>query len=463
VRKRCTVPLLVILSAAVAVRLLLGPARGTSTKRATELRAYTQLRDTISKRYVEDVSDEGLFFGAMRGMVEAAGDDYSAFLPPDEFREMMDDTGGEFGGLGIEIYKSRSGHIAVHTPLLGTPAAKAGIRPGDVILRVLRGGGSGEGDAEEWVRTDEIQQGDAIKLLKGPPGTEVTIEVLSEGDEKPRRVTIERARIEVPSIHFAMLLPRPGNVGYIDLVRFQDGTEKELADAVEKLLEQGMRALIIDLRHNPGGTLISAVRAANLFIESGTIVSIRGRDPADSDDNRVYAAKKEGTFPAFPVATLIGGGSASASEILAAALQDHDRATLVGGRTFGKGSVQSIIALDLGDYGRGAVKITSARYYTPKGICINREPKAEKWGVDPDIAVKVPDERRHELWEARTEAWVRLNSNTEAKPGQDWPAGPIVDRAHEELVKVLGDPPVAPAPAAAPVPALAPAPAGAGE
>ena len=450
--KRCTVPLLVILAAALAVRLLLGPAPGDSAKLATELRAYRQLRGTISQRYVEEVPEEALFFGAMKGMVESADDDYSEFLPPDEYSEMMDDTGGEFGGLGIEIYKDKSGYLAVHTPLLGTPAAKAGIRPGDVIVRILQGGSP---DAGDWVRTDEIEQSEAVKLLKGPPGTRVTIEVVSRGEEETRRVAIERARIEVPSVHFAMMLARPGKVGYVDLVRFQDGTEADLAEAIDDLLDEGMRGLILDLRHNPGGTLISAVRTANLFLESGTIVSIRGRDPDDPDDNKVYAARKESTLPKFPVAALVGQGSASAAEILAAALQDHDRATLVGGRTFGKGSVQSIIALDLGEYGKGAVKVTSARYYTPEGISISRKPGAEKWGVDPDIEVSVPDEERRRLWEARTRAWVRLNSDDGGAPVEDWPAGPHIDRAYGALTKVLGDGPAVNRPAPQPAPAPA--------
>jgi carboxyl-terminal processing protease len=301
-----------------------------------------------------------------------------------------------------------------------------------VILRIL----TSRHGREEWVETGELALFEAVGLLKGPPGTTVSIEIVSKGDEAPRRLTIERARIEVPSVLFALILPRPGGIGYVDLSSFQEKTGPEFKAAVDGLLAQGMKGLIIDLRYNPGGTLGSSVEVADLFLDEGeTIVSVRGRNASFTE---AYSAKKAGTYPAFPVVVLIEGTSASAAEIVAAALHDNHRATLIGERTFGKGSVQSIIPVSLGEaYGEGGLRLTCARYYTPKGVCIHREPDSKEWGVAPDVEVKLTDEEKRKLWDERSRAWIDRNS-----PGSPsataYPDDPQVEAACGRLIEQLG-------------------------
>jgi carboxyl-terminal processing protease len=293
-------------------------------------------------------------------------------MTPEDVRQLEVDTEGEFGGLGIEITMDKYGVLQVITPLEDTPASKAGVQPNDRIVEI------------EGKSTYNITLMNAVNQLRGKPGTPVTITVIHEGTGRREKLTITRDIIKVRSIRAARMVDDAAKIGYIRMTNFQRTTVEELDAAVRKLLDQGMRALVLDLRRNPGGLLDSAVGVCDRFIESGVLVSTRGRLP---ETVHRYEATKRGTYPNFPVAVLVSSSSASASEIVAGALQDHHRAIIVGTRTFGKGSVQSVLPLDEGC----RLRLTTAKYFTPSGRCIHRDVDAKEtdpWGILPDIEVK---------------------------------------------------------------------------
>jgi carboxyl-terminal processing protease len=326
-----------------------------------KLKVFTEVLSIVQTNYVDDVNSKDLLYGAVRGMLETL-DPHSSFLTPDNFKEMQVETQGSFGGLGIEItVKDR--HLTVVSPIEGTPADRAGLHAGDRIVRI------------DDKPTKDLTLMEAVRRLRGPKGTKVTIGVLREGWAEPRDFEIVREVIQVRSVRSKDL---GEGVGYIRVNSFQERTGKDLERAIEQLMKGGGKAFVLDLRNNPGGLLNQAVFVSDLFLDKGQlIVYTSGR--MKNQDLRFTAEHSNG-FPKFPMVVLVNGGSASASEIVAGALQDHKRAVVLGTKTFGKGSVQTVIPLSDGS----GLRLTTAKYFTPKGRSIHGT------GIEPDIVVEPP-------------------------------------------------------------------------
>ncbi len=335
-----------------------------------------EVRRLILYQHVDDVTDEAMLTGALSGMVRATGDAYGTYLDAKAYEAISADNDGEFGGLGVRI-SLQDGELTVISPIYGTPAARAGLRPQDKIVAI-------DGTSTERFTTDL-----AMQHLRGKPGTKVTITILRQG--APRfDVTLEREVIKVASVKWPRIVDRERGLGYVHLSQFQEHSAEHLEQAVKDLMAQGMKALVLDLRGNPGGLLEQAGKCADLFLESGVIVTTRGRHKRD---DVVIEAKGPGTIVDLPIAVLIDEGSASASEILAGALQDHRRALVVGERSYGKGSVQSIFPL--ADKKTG-VKLTTAYYYTPSGRNISRT-ATSRGGIAPDLPVALSASERTDV------------------------------------------------------------------
>ena len=329
-----------------------------ATETYEELKTFTEVLAHVQKHYVEDVKTKDLVYGAIRGMLSTL-DPHSAFMPPEVYKEVQVETKGEFGGVGIQIGMKDS-RLTVIAPIDGTPAERAGVKAGDFIVKVN----------EE--STKDMTLLDAVQKMRGPKGTKVTLTIQREGVAEPLVFGMVREVIKIESVRFKML---EGNIGYVRLSQFQDQSAKDVASAVRKLREQKMQSLILDLRNNPGGLLNSAVEVSEQFVGlSRLIVYIKTREGRKDD----YISHIKEQPEDYPVIVLVNEGSASASEIVAGALQDWGRAVVVGVQTFGKGSVQTI--LPLGD-GSG-LRLTTAKYYTPKGRSIHGI------GIAPDILVK---------------------------------------------------------------------------
>ncbi len=336
------------------------------------MRALTLIR----KDYVdaEKVDFEDLIYNALHGMVRSL-DPFSDFMSPDQYSSMMENTHGEFGGLGV-IITIRDEVLTIVSPIENTPGSRAGFQPGDQIIKI-------EGESTKGKKMPET-----IKLLKGKPGTKVTLTVHRPSTEETKDYTIERAIIPVESVRDAQIIPRT-KVGYVRITQFSDPTRDELQSALEKLVEQGIDSLVIDVRNNPGGLLDSAVEICSFFLKPKTlVVSTEGRRPSQKSE---FRARKGYRFPEIPLAVLINGGSASAAEILAGCLKDWNRAVLVGEKTFGKGSVQNIIELPDGS----ALRLTTAMYYTPSRRVIHEH------GIEPDIEVGLPSDDYRRLMEGQ--------------------------------------------------------------
>jgi carboxyl-terminal processing protease len=334
------------------------------------LRIFTEVLSHIESNYVDETEPEKLIHGAIRGMLRTL-DPHSSFMPPDVYREMQVETEGRFGGLGIEI-TIRDDILTVVSPIEGTPAFRAGIQAADQIVKI-------EGES-----TKDITLIDAVKKLRGPEGSTVTISVFRKGFSEPKDFTLARAVIQIKSVRWKKL---PDDVGYVKLRSFQKSTTDELEEALHDLEEQHIRALVLDLRNNPGGLLEQAIAVSDEFLEGGKlIVYTKGRL---AGQNMKGYSKNDKAHLDYPMVILINEGSASASEIVAGALQDLERATIVGSQSFGKGSVQTIIPLSDGS----GLRLTTAKYYTPKGQEINGK------GITPDIVVeeeKTPQEKEEE-------------------------------------------------------------------
>ncbi|MCH2556179.1 MAG: S41 family peptidase [Alcanivorax sp.] len=326
----------------------------------TELRAFAEVLERVRGAYVQEVDEKELIQAAIRGMLMEL-DPHSAYLSPDQFEDLQSSTTGEFGGLGLEV-TMEDGFVKVVAPIDDSPASRAGLQAGDLILKI------------DDTFTKGIGLADAVELMRGEAGTEVNLSVLSEGDEKPRTVTLKRDRIQVESVKSELLEP---GYGYLRISQFQSRTGQDAQRALEKMASDGqLHGLILDLRNNPGGVLGGAVEVADLFLNRGLIVYTQGRDPQSRND---YNATPGDLLGGLPLVVLVNGGSASASEIVAGALQDQGRAVVVGTRTFGKGSVQTVLPIS----GDAALKLTTARYYTPDGRSIQAD------GIHPDIPVEV--------------------------------------------------------------------------
>lgn len=356
----------------------------TSDEEYYELfREFVDTFEQIDRNFVKKVDSRELMEAAIRGMIKEL-DPYSSYIPPDHLAEFKQNIEQEFGGIGIQVFVDpRSRRLTVATPLPGTPAYRGGVLAGDVIMEINGKSTSGF----------SIQ--DAVEALKGHPGEEVTIGVLHKGSKKIEQIPLKRAIIHVATVlgerytaggQWDFMLDDKRKIGYIRITHFSRDTSEELRKALETLESQGMRALILDLRFNPGGLLAEAIGVCDLFLEEGTIVSTNGRNVP----SRSWSAHKPGTFSGFPMVVLVNHYSASASEIVSACLQDHDRALVVGTRTWGKGSVQNVINLN---GGHSALKLTTATYLRPSGKNIHRFPgddKDDEWGVHPDKGYVVP-------------------------------------------------------------------------
>ena len=330
------------------------------SERYEDLKIFTEVLSYVEANYVEEVEPERVVHGAIRGMLRSL-DPHSSFMPPEMFGEMQVETEGRFGGLGIEI-TIRDDVLTVVAPIEETPAYRAGIQAGDQIVLV-------EGES-----TKDMTLIEAVKQLRGLEGTEVTIGVFRPGFTEPKEFTIVRAVIKIKSVRWTRL---PEEVGYIKVRSFQKTTVKEVKEAIRELESQGMSALVLDLRNNPGGLLDQAISVSEVFLEDGKlIVYTKGRLP----NQEMKGFSKGGDiWSSQPLAILINGGSASASEIVAGALKDWDRATLIGTQSFGKGSVQTIIPLSDGS----GLRLTTAKYYTPNNAEIHGK------GITPDIVVEL--------------------------------------------------------------------------
>ena len=326
------------------------------------IETFTSILSIVKKNYVDDVNSKDLITGAINGMLSSL-DPHSAFLTPDLYKDLQMDTQGRFGGLGIEI-TVRNGVLTVVSPIEDTPAYKAGVKAGDQIIKI----------EDEF--TKDMTLVDAVKKMRGNRGTKITISIKREGISELLNFDLVRDTIRVQSVRSRVL---EEGYGYVRLAQFQERTDRDLQRALEKLKEEkgGLKGLVLDMRNNPGGLLTQAVRVSDMFLESGMIVYTDGR--LESQKQK-YFAHKDGTWSNFPVVVLINGGSASASEIVAGALQDHKRAVILGTKSFGKGSVQTILPLD----DNSALRLTTARYFTPKGRSI------QATGIVPDIVIENP-------------------------------------------------------------------------
>lgn len=323
-----------------------------------ELRTFTEIFGRIKQDYVEQVSDKKLLEDAIRGMLSGL-DPHSAYLASEEYKELQEGTTGQFGGLGIEV-GMENGFVKVVSPIDDTPAQRAGIKAGDLIIRL------------DDKPVKGMTLADAVKIMRGEPGSQIVLTVVREGADAPLKFELTRDIIKVKSVKNKLL---EKGYGYLRISSFQSGTGQGLLDAMDELKKENegpLKGLVLDLRNNPGGVLNAAVDVSDAFIDSGLIVYTEGRI---KNSEMRFNASADDVLKGAPMVVLINGGSASASEIVAGALQDHKRAVIMGEKSFGKGSVQTILPTSNG----AAVKLTTARYFTPSGRSIQAE------GIQPDV------------------------------------------------------------------------------
>jgi carboxyl-terminal processing protease len=395
-----------------------GPALAQSDEQPTEQTGGSDDRDTfemldlfgqvfeqVRREYVEDVSDKKLIEAAIQGMLRSL-DPHSVYLTEDSYDAMRTNTRGEFGGLGIEVTMDESGYVRVVSPIDDTPAYRAGIEAGDLITHL-------DGEAVQGLTLN-----DAVDRMRGPIGSDITLTIVRNGED-PFDVTITRDQIKIQSVRSRV----EGNVGYLRITSFSGQTQAGLDRAIDKIrdeLGEELQGYVVDLRNNPGGLLDQAISVSDTFLDKGEIVSTRGRDPESIQRFQATAGDRA---QGLPIVVLINGGSASASEIVAGALQDHGRAIVLGTQSFGKGSVQTIMPLNR----RGAaIKLTTQRYYTPSGTSIQAK------GISPDIVV---ERARLEVLEnaagQRSEADLRNALENEDEPAAT-PEGAPEDAESDE-------------------------------
>ncbi len=384
-----------VLAALLAGNLVIGsrlysqePSVGDRDLAYEKMALFTKVIEQIREHYVDEdkTSYKDLIYGALRGMLQSL-DAHSQFMDPEMYNDMKDDTAGEFGGLGIVI-SIKDGILTIIAPMEDTPGFRAGLLPGDKIIEI------------DGKTTEGLSLSEAVKKLRGQVGTKVTIKILRPKTQEVKTIELVRAKINVPSVKDAEILE--DGIGYIRVIQFNEPTAKALQEAVEKLQGEGLKALVMDLRNNPGGLLTSAIEVSEKFLKRGdVIVSTQGRNVKQQ---QTFRAKGRSHYLAFPMVILVNGGSASASEIVAGALQDHQRAIVVGEKTFGKGSVQSVLPLDDG----AAIRLTTAKYYTPKKRVIHEN------GIEPDIVVPMAPEDWHKLMVKRARP-----ENAEPEPDEE--------------------------------------------
>ncbi len=373
------------------VQALAGADAAANSETYRQLNLFGDVFERVRAEYVEEVTDEKLIEAAIKGML-AALDPHSGYLPPGDFQDMQVQTRGEFGGLGLEV-TMENGLVKVISPIDDTPAARAGMQPGDFISHV---------DGEQ---IHGLSLSEAVDRMRGPVKSQVTITVLREGIAAPFDVNLTRDVIRIRSVRWRV----EGDIGYIRITSFNEQTRPGLDDAVDDLHEElgdDMKGVVLDLRNNPGGLLDQAVAVSDAFLEHGEIVSTRGRR---TDSTQRFNAEAGDLIDGLPMVVLINGGSASASEIVAGALQDHERAVILGTRSFGKGSVQRLLPLA----GKSAMRLTIARYFTPSGSSI------QATGIEPDIEVQRTVIEAVENGESRRESDLRGSLDAESENGAD--------------------------------------------
>jgi carboxyl-terminal processing protease len=338
---------------------------------------FTRALEQVRENYVDPgrVAYKDLVHNALKGMLQAL-DPHSQFLDAEMYKDMKDDTTGQFGGLGIQI-GIRDGALTIIAPMEDTPGFRAGLLAGDRIVEI---------DGES---TDNITLPEAVRKLRGAPGTRVRLRILRQPGDVFVDVEIERANIEVATVKDAQMLE--DGIAYVRVTQFSEPTAEALRRELDRLRGEGMRALVVDLRNNPGGLLSAAIDVTQQFLDRNqVIVSTQGRHP---QQNKVYRSRSRARYEGFPMVILVNAGTASASEIFAGAMQDHRRAVLIGEKTFGKGSVQSVLPTDDGT----AIRLTTAKYYTPSENVIHER------GIEPDIVVPMSPEELRELLNQRAQ------------------------------------------------------------
>jgi carboxyl-terminal processing protease len=374
-----------------------------SNKAYENIKIFTDAISVVQDNYAEEVDPKNLIYGAVKGMLQGL-DPHSSFMAPDEYKEMQVETKGSFGGIGIEI-GTRDNMLTVISPIEDTPAFKAGIKAGDRIVKI----------GEKY--TKDMSINDAVKLMRGPKGTKVSIWILRESWKDPQEFTLTRDIIAIKSVKYKVL---EDGFGYVRISQFQEKTANDLEDALNKLgsKEGKLKGLVLDLRNNPGGLLQQAVEVADKFLDSGLIVYTKGR--ASGQDMR-FEAKTNGTQPPYMIIVLVNGGSASASEIVAGALQDNKRAVILGTQTFGKGSVQTIIPLSDGS----AIRLTTSKYYTPSGRSIQAK------GIEPNIVVEDVTTKNH-IKEKDLERHLEAEGGAPQKPEKPEKKVKVEEKAEKE-------------------------------
>ncbi len=370
---------------------------------------FAKVFETVKNHYVEDISDEKLLQMAIRGMIDGL-DPHSALLDSREMQDLRIETTGKFGGLGIEITKENLG-IRVISPIDDTPAHKAGIRAGDLIVRI------------ENRPVNRMTLSEAVDLMRGTPGTSVSLTIIRDGTSSPLQFTLTRAVIKVRSVRSFLLEP---NFGYLRITQFQSTTPEFAEQNIKKMLEDSpsLEGVVIDLRNNPGGELQSAIGISDMFIDDGIIVKTRGRN---GNDDSVFQATPGDVLQGMPLVVLVNNGSASASEIVAGALQDHGRAVIMGESTFGKGSVQTILSVNRDT----AVKLTTHRYFTPNDRSIQAQ------GIVPDIEVvrrefvENDEDQMLNVREADLEGSLENEDQSQQSPTEEVAVNPAVNHDYQ--------------------------------
>jgi carboxyl-terminal processing protease len=402
----------VIVAAMVAGLVATGlfrPVRSAVDDTYRQIRLLVDILQLVREQYVEEVDQKKLVYGAASGMARTL-DPFSQFMEPEDHKEMKTETQGQFGGLGIRI-GLRDGWLTVITPMPETPAYRLGILPGDKIVKI-------EGEITQGLGVE-----DAVQKLRGKPGTKVTISIVREGDKDPRDFTITREIIKIQSVRSTLL---DGKIGYVKLNEFIETSEADMRKALKGLEQQGMVSLILDLRNDPGGLLSSAVEVSKLFLGDSKIITYtQGRSQPRQD----FFADGKAPYSSIPMAVLVNGGSASGSEIVTGALQDHKRAVIIGSETFGKGSVQSVIPLDDGS----ALRLTVAKYYTPSGRSIHRDEKTKKGGITPDIVIDVSKETEAKLYAQGDEIYAKDKTPQSAVKETERVKDDVLERATQIL------------------------------
>jgi carboxyl-terminal processing protease len=381
---------LVIVSMGISIGRLSITSVSAAGEGYAELRTFTEVLSMVKKHYVEEVKTKDLIYGAIKGMLSSL-DPHSSFMPPDAYKDMQAETKGEFGGLGIQVGLKEK-VITVIAPIEDTPAFRAGIKAGDKIVSINK----------ESAKDMTLQ--DAVSKMRGTPKTSVTIGVVREGWEDPRDFTLIREIIKIKSIKARMI---EGNIGYIKVSQFQEQTSADLAAALRKLSDEKFSAIVLDLRNNPGGLLNSSIDVAGQFLPKGKLVVYTNTRTGEKSE---FLTEGDKSY-SHPMIVLVNEGSASASEIVAGALKDWNRAVILGTQTFGKGSVQTVIPLSDG----AGLRLTTAKYYTPKGTSI------QNTGITPDIILKLAAKngaKEHPVFREKDLARHLKNEQSDVKPGE---------------------------------------------